>query len=302
MIILDYKPFATNSEYNIVLNEVTRFNSIIAKKAIFDEIHIIENITTPITTDKLQWQYDTVFLWMCNSMEAGNLSLSGEIPINNLKIRRRKKDDLVFEDMKIFDFDINEQTYEFKDRYVESLEDYVYAIQPMGGSTENPILGENTIAEVYCEFESTWIIGKDKQYKLMYDLSVGDYETVIPSGLIETVGRQYPFITKNGNIKYKKGSLKCKLISDATILAGSTNAKEEKKYRRAIEKFLTDNKPKLYKDGSGQMMLISLVDAPTLTPNNDLNQLIYDISINFVEIANVDTQSLINNGLLVLNQ
>jgi len=299
MIFLDYKPFVTNTDFNIALNEVSKYTSITTQKAIFDEIHVIENTNIPITTDKLQWQYDTVFLWLCNSLEAGNLSLNS-LPINNLKIRRRKKDDLVFEDIKIFSFDVNEQTYEFKDKFVESLEDYVYAIQPMGGSVENPILGENTTAEVYCEFESTWIIGKDKQYKLMYDLSVGDYETVMPSGLIETIGSRFPIITRNGNIKYKKGSLKCKLISDATIIAGNTNAKEEKKYRKAIEAFLTDNKPKLYKDGSGQMMVISLMDAPTLSPVNELNQLIYDISINFVEISDTDTISLINSGLLVV--
>jgi len=299
MIFLDYKPFATNSEFNIALNE-TKYTSITTQKAIFDEIHIIENATTPVTTDKLQWQYDTVFLWLCNSLEAGNISLSGEIPINNLKIRRKKKDELVFEDIKLLNYDVDIQTYEFKDKFVESLEDYVYAIQPLGGSTESPIVGDNTIAEVYCEFESTWIIGKDKQYKLMYDLSVGDYETIMPSGLIETIGSRFPIVTRNGNIKYKKGSLKCKLISDATIIAGNTNAKEEKKYRKAIEAFLTDNKPKLYKDGSGQMMVISLMDAPTLSPVNELNQLIYDISINFVEVSDTDTISLINSGLLVV--
>ena len=224
------------------------------------------------------------------------MELSG-LPINKLLIRRRKKDDYKFEDVRAFDFDPDVQFYEFKDRFIESHEDYVYGIQPMGGSVENPVLGETTNGEVESEFDSVWIVGKDTQYRLMYNLEVGDYETVIPTGITETLGSQYPIVSKSGNVKYRKGNIRCMLVSDKTMEYGDINPKEEKKIRRSIMAFLTDNKPKYFKDGSGEAMLISIINAPTLSPRNELNQLIYEIGVEFVEIGGIDSNTLINAGL-----
>ena len=40
--------------------------------------------------------------------------------------------------------------------------------------------------------------------------------------------------------------------------------------------FLTDKKPKLYKDSSGEMMVIMLSGNPILTPINELSQQMYE--------------------------
>lgn len=298
MIIMDYSPFAnTNDKYFKTLNETTQYNKARFEKAIFDEVHMIESIDIVCTPEKKEWDYDTVFLWKGNSVEAGNVELGG-IPINKLLIRRRRKDEFTFEDVKTFDFDKDAQFYEFKDRFIESYEDYVYGIQPMGGSIENPILGETTIGEVESEFDSVWIVGKDIQYKLMFNLQVGSYETVIPTDVVETLGSKFPTVTSSGNVNYRKGNLQCMLVSDDTIKFSDINPKEEKKLRRSIMAFLTNRKPKYYKTGDGESMLISIVNAPTLTPRNELNQLIYEIDIEFVEVGETNAQSLVNSGLL----
>lgn len=298
MIVLDYSPFAnTRDKYFSNLNETVIYNKARFEKAIFDEVHMIESVDILCTQDKKEWDYDTVFLWKGNSVEAGNIELGG-IPINKLLIRRRRKDDFVFENVKTFDFDKNVQFYEFKDRFIESYEDYVYGIQPMGGSIENPILGETTTGEVECEFDSVWIVGKDTQYKLMYNLEVGSYETVIPTDVVETLGSKFPKVMSSGNVNYRKGNLRCMLVSNDTVQLNTINPKEEKKLRRSIIAFLTSRKPMYYKSGDGETMLISIINAPTLTPRNELNQLIYEIDINFVEVGEIDTQSLINAGLL----
>ena len=299
MIFLDYSPFANiDNEYFKSINETTRYKKIRFEKAVFDEVHIIESIDVLCTSDKKEWGYDTVFLWKCDNLEAGNIALNNGVPINKLIIRRRKKDDFIFENIKSFEFNPDIQTYEFKDRFVESYEDYIYGIQPMGGSDLSPILGETTTSEITCEFDSVWIVGKDTQYKLIYNLEVGDYETVVPTNIVETLGSQYPIVNISGNIKYRRGTIRCMLASDTTIESGVINPKEEKKIRRSIMAFLTDKKPKYFKDGSGETMLISIVGAPTLSPRNEFNQLMYEISVDFVEIGDVDTQTLINLGLL----
>lgn len=298
MITLDYSPFANiKDKYFSSINETLRYEKARFERAIFDEVHMIESIDTVCTPDKKEWDYDTVFLWKGDSLEAGNIGLSG-LPINQLMIKRRKKDDFVFENIKAFNFDIDTKFYEFKDRFVESYEDYVYGIQPMGGSIENPVLGETTTGEVDVEFESVWIVGEGVQYKLMYNLEVGDYETIMPSSTIETLGSMYPIVSKNGNVRYKKGSIKCMILSDTTVKIGKISPKDEKKIRKSLIAFLTDGKPKYFKDGSGETMLISIINAPILSPRNELNQLVYEISIDFVEVGSTDIQNLINLGLL----
>lgn len=298
MIFLDYSPFAnTKNEYFKVLNETHRYEMARFQNAIFDEVHMIESADIVCSSDKKEWDYDTVFLWKCDTLEAGNIQLGG-VPINQLLIRRRRKDEFTFENVKAIDFDPAVQFYEFKDKFIESYEDYVYGIQPMGGSVENPIMGETTTGEVESEFGSVWIVGKDTQYELRYDLNVGDYEPAIPTGVTDTLGNRYPFVSKNGIVNYRRGKVRFTIISDKTILGGQIHPKEEKELRRAMMAFLTDNKPKFLKEGSGESMLISIVNAPTLSPINELKRLLYATDIEFVEVGGIGMNSLANAGLV----
>lgn len=298
MIALDYSPFAnTRNKYFSSLNETVRYDKARFEQAIFEEVHLFESVDIICSADKKEWDFDTVFLWKGNSLEAGNVGLNG-LPINQLLLRKRKKDEHRFEYIKSFDFDVNTQFYEFKDRFIESYEDYVYGIQPAGGSIENPITGETTIAQIETEFDAVWIVGKDTQYKLMYNLEVGDYTTVIPTSITETLGNQFPIMSKSGNVKYRQGNIQCMLVSDGTMNKFDISPKDEKRLRKSIMAFLTDNKPKFFKDGSGESMLISIMNAPTLSPNNSLSQLMYNIQVEFVEVGGISADSLINSGLL----
>ena len=298
MIFMDYKPFAKNNDFSDGLNEIHKFSKARAENAIFDEIHMQESVDIVSNPTKEEWGFDTVFLWDCESVEAGNVGLGG-MPINQLILRRRRKEDFIFENIHSFDFNSELQFYEFEDRFVESYEDYVYGIQPMAGTIGSGVLGETTTQEVEVNFAGVWIMGKDSQYKLMFNLEVGDYETVIPTETVETMGSAFPTVMSSGNVHYRKGNLTCMLVSDQTVVSGKTNPKEEKKLRKAIMAFLTDRKPKIFKDGSGETMLISIVGTPTLQPMNELNQLIYNISLEFVEVGDTSVESLRNSGLVV---
>ena len=298
MVMMDYSPFANiqDSVFQAV-NETTRYERARFQHAIFDEMHMFESADIICSDEKTPWSYDTVFLWKGESMEAGNIELEG-MPINSLLIKKRRKEDFVFEDVKVFPYDSNIEFYEFKDRFIESYEDYVYGVQPLGGSIQNPVLGEIVTSEIEASFSSVWIVGKDVQYKLMYNLDLGAYETVMPSSTIETLGSMYPFVIQSGDVKYRKGNIKAMLISDKTIQRGDTSPKDEKNIRRAIMAFLTDGKPKYFKDGSGEQMLISIIGAPKLVPNNDLERMIYNIEVEFVEIGSTNTENLMTMGLL----
>lgn len=302
MITLDYKPFAdTSNKYFQNLNRDRKYEIIEIKKAIYDRLRLDESSNINCTSEKLPWDYDTVFLAnFQQNLEAGNINLNG-LPVNTLRIRRRRKDVLRFETIKEFEFDPDKLTYEFDDRFLEAHEDYVYGIQPLGGSVENPVSGNTIIAEIETDFESVWIMNKDTQFQLKYNLEVGGYEANIPTEIQETLGRKYPIVFSNGNVNYRRGNLSCLILSDSTANTNNINPKEEKQMRRLITNFLTDKKPKFYKDGSGESMVIMIMGSPTLSPRNRYGQLIYDMSVDFVEVAGTDAQDLIKAGLLEVN-
>lgn len=298
-MIIGLSGFGDNTEAFETFNIVNNFNRIELTKMKADELSIKEETNIAIEDEsKEEWHYTQILLALFEeNLEAGNVSLNG-MPIEFIKIKKRKKEDLIWNEVKHVPFDKNVKDYYYIDPYVSALDDYEYAVQPIGAGG---VAGNNIYNEIEVDFDGAWLIDKEKQYKLLYNLEIGDYETVIPSTVVETLDSQYPYVLQNGNIKYRKGSLQCMLVSDSTINGyGLIDRKQEKRIRENIMSFLTNKKPKLYKDSSGMMMVIMLDGNPRLIPRNDLSQRIYELSIDFIEIADTDTQSLIDNGLLEL--
>jgi hypothetical protein len=122
-------------------------------------------------------------------------------------------------------------------------------------------------------------------------MELGNIETVQKQGIIETIGSQYPFIIDNAAINYRKSNGKALLVTDNTI-EHKTNEqidrKAEKKLRNDIMNFFTDKKPKIFKDSSGNYMLVRITEPPVLIPQNSLNRQLYEISFNFIEVGNAN--------------
>ena len=93
---------------------------------------------------------------------------------------------------------------------------------------------------------------------------------------------------------FKQGSLRCMLISDNTVDAyGAIDKKTEKALRNQIMSFLTNKKPKLLKDGSGNFIGIQIIGTPTLSPHNELGQQIYDLSFEFIETVDLSDENML---------
>ena len=280
----------------VALNSTDIFNRIDVRKAKFDEIHVMDDVTIAYDKTRKEWNYRTLMLCQfLGNLEGGNLNLGGQ-KIERIRIRRRKKEDMIFEDIKVIDYESDKFVYDFQDFTAESLQDYVYGLQP----ENNSIRGNLVSGEIESNFDSTWLIGANERYQLAYNLQLGDYESVIPSEIVEVLGNQYPYIISNGDVNYRKGNVKCMLLSDSTVNGSSgeqIDRKAEKLQRISIDKFLKNRKPKIYKSGDGTFMLVMINGVPVLTPNNDL-QGIYEISINYLEIGDSSIQSLIQNGLI----
>lgn len=273
----------------------------------------------------------------------GNTSTKG-----NIVIRRSdsKEDFLNWQDLTNFLYSdkINENNqiiyYDFT---AESGLAYKYLIQYIDprGRRGTPVISQITIPEwqhaFLLEDAGNGQIDKVKQLKLKYDFQISSYKTNISESKTDTIGSQYPFIRRNGNMYYRSfpisGTITAYMdnvelfVSKATLYDSNdinerikdfsihrgTNIDNrtgtdyninkqydyiyERKFREEVEKFLYNAKPKLYKSTQQGNIFIKIMEV-SLTPKAELDRLIYSFSGTAYEIDEASLKTLNNYGFI----
>lgn len=284
-----------SSVFNTVIS-LGNINSGILGKGKFDEISFDEDISKVYNNTKEEWDYQFVLdAKFQGNLEAGNIDNKG-IPISQIKFQKRLTDSLIWTDVGILDYSTLQTVYTFVDKYVKNNFDYDFCVVPLTSG----IIGKRTTASIMPEFDGIFLCDANSSFQLIMNLELGSLEHVNPSSFLEPLNAQYP-IVQYSTLDYKKGTIKALVLSNDTISTGVINTKSEKANRDNLMKFLKNHKPKMLKTSSGEFMIISIVDNPTETPNNSLEQAIADISFNFVEIDDSEREgALTDNGLVVL--
>jgi len=264
------------------------------KNGKFDEVKVDTSLDIVNSFIKEDWSYFTTLLAdFKNTLEAGNISNSG-MAIQKLRIKKRKIENLVWENIKDFDYDIATINYEVEDFFIQSYQEYEYGICPVTEEIEGK-LNLNSIEPI---FEKTFILDSDNVAILYYNLSYSEVENVQEKSILTTLGDSRFPTTLNSNIDYKQSSIQSTLLSPATEqLNGVISIKDEQIYRKNMIDFLKNNRPKLLKDGVGNYYCVMLKDVKEI-PNNDTSRRLYAVSFAWYEVAETDTQSLSDNGLV----
>lgn len=263
------------------------------------------------------------------------LKLSAEGGVPKGSIYRIKRSDggsnfTVWEDIKILKFDrgmtaTEVNAYITYDYFIESGVFYQYGIQKIIGNNSS-ILNKNKEI-VMQEFDSSFLIGAGcRQLKLPFNQTMNSYKYVVSDSNIETIGGKYPFIARNGNLKYRSFPLnglvsfqmdenelfasKGSLYKYGTLVSKYNNYNinkninshmdyiYERKFREEVLEFLQDGKPKLFKSPTEGNILIRLVDV-SLSPNQTLNRMISEFSSTAYEIAECTIENYINNKIYI---
>lgn len=298
MFLMGYSPWGME-EFNssICIDNIYRIECCHCK---IDELKIDEDLNVLYNSNKQEWDYNTVLqAKFQDNLEAGNISNKG-IPIEFIQFRKREIGTLEWRDIATFKYDTVTKLYQYMDRYVQSTEEYEYAVVPI---TAN-VIGKATTARIICDFDDLWLVGKDKQIKLRYDNKQGDYENITQETLIEPIGSQYPIMCI-GSTNYAKTSLEATIISDEQVSSYSGSI-QDKRHERIVRdnvlKFLRDNKPKIYKTGSGKFMLVKLSSVRE-KPINEVGGVIASISAEMTEIGNPTVQDdLRKSGLIEVSR
>ena len=235
----------------------------------------------------------------------------------NICIRRASQDDnfQTWEDIIIFtvkEKNLNSLDLIY-DYTIESGKWYKYGIQSIDkrGERGKLVIMNNPIQRL---FNYSYILGQDnKQLKLQFNNTVNSFKHQIYDSKTDTIGSQYPFITRNAVVNYRTFPINA-LISfwmdeNNTFLKNGkkdiynySNIVElyddyveknsirkqydytyEKDFRKLVLDFLQDGKPKLFKSPTEGNIIVRLMEV-NCTPNQTLDRMIYSVSMNANEL------------------
>lgn len=206
---------------------------------------------------------------------------------------------------------------------------YIYAIM-----TENSVgLHSNAIAmnenqAVMLNCEDIFLNTGDNQLKIRFDPQISSFAYNISESRTETIGSQYPFFRRNGNIKYRSFPLAGTITSFMDVRENLMGASKEDVYRKAKDKyaafneqnhitpyddyiyerqfrqkvmdFLYANNVKLFRSMTEGNILVKLMDI-SFTPNATLSRRIYSFSCTAYEIDACTIDNMKKYGVLKIS-
>lgn len=90
----------------------------------------------------------------------------------------------------------------WKDMTVKQGINYKYAIQQYNS---NGLRSNKTESEtIYVDFEDAFLFDGARQLKIRYNPKVSSFKNTLLENKVDTIGGKYPFIFRNGNVKYKE--------------------------------------------------------------------------------------------------
>lgn len=255
----------------------------------YDELFGTDNPNVEFNDTSKKWDYDTRFYAKFQgNLMAGNVDYAASM-VSSVRIKRRKNDEHQWFTM--FDIPINTNddfNFELIDRYAQGSQDYYYAMIPVIEHVEGNI-NKNSIRS---EFSNYFILDRDVSYPIIFNtgLSLDLYKNI---GVVNTLGRKYPFVISNGLSQYKTGTLDFALIPVVNCEVYTDNIYN---YRTQFEKWLTNGEPKILKDWTGQ---IYMMDITSSIPIDLSYYQMPSYKVQFTEIGDpLDETDMYNNNFI----
>lgn len=261
----------------------------------------------------------------------------------NICLRRASSKDnyTIWEDIKIIAC-VNEMVNDLDmifDNTVESGVWYKYAVQIISSDGERSVLNPSDpskITPILRDFHFAYLIGEGgQQLSLRYDNTMNSYTYNYSETKTDTIGGQYPFITRNGNMKYRtfpiNGLISFNMdenklfVTDEQIYCDPVNGtpyadviesyenlrkdkhldmydfKRELDFREKVLAFLQDGKPKLFKSATEGNIIVRLMSV-TAQPNQSIGRMIASFTSTANEIAEATIENYLKYGFLTVGE
>lgn len=196
----------------------------------------------------------------------------------------------------------------WKDFTVEQGVHYQYALQQYNA---NGLTSDRIVSSiVYADFEDSYLYDGERQLKIKFNPKVSNFKNTIMEAKIDTIGSQYPYIFRNGNVKYKEFPISG-LISyymdennlfedfeyERTIDLTSKNLSQEREFKLKVMEWLNNGEVKLFRSPGEGNYIVSLMNV-NLTPLDTLGRMLHNFSCNAYEIAECDFKNLSSYGFI----
>ena len=274
------------------------YNKLEITSGLLDHLYVDGNTDTVIEDKPVEWGYTTILnADFKNSLEAGSVKAGG-VKIEKIRFQKRSEDELEWQDIGELMYNSGTMLYEMIDKYIAKGETYKYSLIPV---TPNIYGGRVESATIVADFDGVFISDKDYNYSLLYDIEVGQIIHNTSSALFEPQYSRFPKII-HSSLNYISFPVTATFVTaetvDLTNSGRGTDVRSERLGKDSLLKFMTNGKPKVYRDKDGLLKLVSVVGKPEEIPFNTIAG-ISKLSFQMVEIGHIDSETLKANDMLV---
>lgn len=216
--------------------------------------------------------------------------------------------------------------WEWKDMTVHQGRYYKYEICQYTDKIASNGIESN---EVYVDFDHAFLYDGERQLKIKFNPKVASFKNDVLEAKMDTIGGQYPFIFRNGNVKYKEFSLSGLLslqmddenlffnafnedyhrtetpngrtdFSKQNLKPLDLNAKnfaDERDFKLEVLEWLNNGKPKLYRSPAEGTYIVRIMNV-SMSPNDTLGRMLHTFTGTAYEIAEYSYDSLASYGFI----
>ncbi|SHO53701.1 hypothetical protein [Anaerocolumna xylanovorans] len=279
-----------NHSFDYTPTNIENLNYLKVRNGAYDEVFMSKTADIEYKEESKNWDYDTLFYALFqNNLFAGNVSFTADI-VSAMRIKRRKSSEYNWDTLFEIPIRTNKDfAFERFDKYVRGNTDYEYSLVPIINSIE----GNLSTSSITANFEGFFFIEKDTIICAMLNTELS-HQRNNNGTTITTLGRQYPFNIKNGNANYTSGSLKATFID---MIGCDFDIKNGWNFREKVDNFLTNGKPKIFKNAEGKMWMVSIIDSIPQDFSHHWQMPIH--TINWAEIGNAENvDDMYDNGFI----
>lgn len=201
----------------------------------------------------------------------------------------------------------------FDDFTIESGNLYKYAISYTKANNTSYSIIEGPIISV---FDHAFLTKNGTQLCVKFNPNISNYRINVSDNMVTPIGSQFPYITRNGNMKYRTFSLsgtiayemdaehqfatRSSIYGDWINVYGSyfvnryinqqNDRITQREFREMVMEFLYEDAPKLFRSTPEGNILVRLTDI-SLTPKQELARMIYDFSCTATEIGDCSIEN-----------
>lgn len=203
-------------------------------------------------------------------------------------------------------------------------EHYQYCIQQYN---DNNVYSSKILSnKILVEFEHIFLYDGERQLKISFNPKINSYKTVFQESKKTTLGAQYPYFFRNGNIQYKEFSISGLIsylmdenqyfisrINDLnmpndwqdTYNITDENITYERKFREAVLNWINNGRLKLFRSSTEGNYIVRLMNT-SLTANDTVSRMIATFSTTATEAIEYNDNNLLeyeffDNALHVIN-